>query len=223
MTTTAPWRNLIRNGASISSAHSGPRMPTERLTHVLLTVEQVTGAPTAARLRAQFEVLQPTSSGVITDAAPGGIWTPVDADLHPASLPDGDWPTTIADQTTTQVAYDKLNTVSGSTAVTIGASATNPAPFVVGQRVQGTSIWLGTSNVVEAVGSAGAAGTAGSSATLRFPAIRSDSQGTGKLLTNPVQVKRSIVGFPCWRLILLPTFTGGTTPAFVITLSTVTE
>jgi hypothetical protein len=220
----ALWRNQIRNGVSISTAVQLPRMATPNRTDVLLTVSACTGAPTAASLRAYFEVLQPTSGGAMTDAYPGGMWTRVDADMHPNSLPDGDWPTQIADQTTTSQAIDKMVISSGSTAISIGAGGSQPAaPFAVGQRLSGSHIWMGASNEIVTVGSGGAAGTLGSSATLRYPAINNDTNSVGVLYTNPVQVKRSIVGFPCWRLVLIPTFTGGTTPAFVVSVSTVTE
>lgn len=222
--TKAPWRNQLRNGVSVTAASQLPRMETERLTHVLLTVEAVTGGPSAASLKAYFEIQQPTSGGAITNASPGGMWTRLDADLHPKALPDGDWPTQIADQTTVSVAIDKVVTSSGATTISIGSSPTGPtAPFVVGQRLGGSRIWMGVSNEIVAVGSAGAAGTSGSSGTLRFPAVNNDTAGTGTLYTNPVQVKRSIVGFPCWRVVLVPTFTGGTTPAFVVSVSTTTE
>ncbi|KQR97707.1 MAG: hypothetical protein J0I33_07835 [Microbacterium ginsengisoli] len=215
--------NLLANGRAISAPVRLRRMLTSKPTDVFLSVTDCTGAPTAAALTAYFEVLQPTSDGAITNAYPGGMWTRLDADTHPFALPEGDWDTMLADQTTTKLNIDKVVTASGSLAISIGSGGTLPHPFVVGQRISGTGIAHGASNIIDAVGSAGADGTSGSSATLRFPGITGDSNGSGKLFTNPKQWKRRILGFPTWALVLLPKFTGGASPAFTVTVSAITE
>jgi hypothetical protein len=219
------WPNLLRNGYSFAVAHPLPEMDTPGHidTQVSITVEKVTGAPTTAQLQARFEVLQQTTGGAITGSYPGGLWTPLDADLHPNLLPDGDWPATIADQTTTALAIDKVITTNASTAISIGSGGAQTAPFVVGQRLSGSAIAYGSSNRVLAIGSAGFAGTSGSSGTLEFPAISTDTLGIGVLSTNPVTVMRRIAFAPFWRVVLTPTFTGGSSPALVVSVSTLTR
>lgn len=67
-----------------------------------ITIEDVTGAPTSARLFVRFQIGQRTSGGIIpglagaepdpqTDNRP--LWTTINANSHPDMLPDGDWPT----------------------------------------------------------------------------------------------------------------------------------
>lgn len=220
---TTAWSNLLLNGYSLTSNLQLPEMDTPGAldTTMVITVSDCTGSPSTAVLTAQFEALQPTSGGATTEANPGGMFTQITAayGAQPACLPDGDWPATIADQTTVKTAITGVGTTAGSTAATVTAGQ----PFAVGQRMQGTSIAAGASNYITAIGSGGGSGQAGSSATLRFPAISTDSAGTATLYTNPVQVSRRITGVPYWRVILLPTFTGGSSPAFTITVLAVTR
>lgn len=71
-------------------------------------LEALEGAPTTASFTVRFQIALRTSRGVMgqglgednyTDKAP--IWVTINADTHRDLLPDGDWPTRLANQTTT--------------------------------------------------------------------------------------------------------------------------
>lgn len=70
-----------------------------------LTIEGLDGAPTSALLTVAFQICQRSSNGVTggiaayTDAVP--VWSTIDANRHGGFLPDGDWPTRIANQAST--------------------------------------------------------------------------------------------------------------------------
>lgn len=217
------WFNQPLNGYSVNTPLALPQYDTPGAieTSVMLTVTSVTGSPSAASLAAEFQMLQPTTEGQQMENSNGGIWTPINAGFggQPANLPDGDWPAVVADQTTVSTALTGVGTTVNTQQITV-ASGT---PFAVGQIVRGSCIAAHASNRVTAIGSAGGAGTPGSSATLLFNAIASDTVGTATVYTNLKQLQRRITGIPTWRLVLIPTFTGGTSPAFTVSVSTVTR
>lgn len=80
----------IRAGAAIETVYR-------------FVIEGITGSPTTASLTAKFQMAQRTTggqtggAGAVTDALP--IWSDMNADTGRDLLPDGDWPTLIADQT----------------------------------------------------------------------------------------------------------------------------
>lgn len=103
-------RNLLINGfcgprtdQNATTPFTTPEIRADAAKETLyrITVEGLTGAPTAARLFVRFQVAQRTSGGIFpgtpglaqTDQNP--VWVEINANAHRGILPDGDWPTRI--------------------------------------------------------------------------------------------------------------------------------
>lgn len=173
-------------------------------------VEQVTGGPSAAALGCKFEQYMSVSAAQTVDTWPGGTWTPIDADANGGLIPDGDWPTKLADQTSTQRVVTDGVTTSGAYTVT---SAT--ATFVagdVGAQLRAASIPQGARILTV---------DSGTQVTLDQPAI-SSSTGLNVTIYKPLMFTRRIRGGVIHRLVFdKVTFTGGTAPTFVVSVSCV--
>lgn len=106
-------RNMLLNGqygqrsaAEGAGTYYFPIMRTNAAVETVyaVTIERLVGAPSSARLQLFFQSVQSTSQGIdssnnVTDLKP--LPFTLNADDHRDLLPDGDWPTTVADQTMT--------------------------------------------------------------------------------------------------------------------------
>lgn len=108
-------RNVILSGqrgpqkdAIAVAAFTTPEIRADAATETLykFVVEAVEGAPTSALLTVAFQAAHRTTGGVVgqgvgqdnfTDRKP--VWQTLNSDEHRDLLPDGDWPTLLADQT----------------------------------------------------------------------------------------------------------------------------
>lgn len=202
-----------------------------------ILVEQVTGAPTTASLYAGFQGGFRTSKG--DENPPAGVgggagasafyftdvaqqWFTLNGDTEAGFLPDGDLPNPLADQTVSTATLaaaiavgDNTVTITGQqfqpgTTLNIG----NEAFYVVGPATISGSNWVHP--VVSGGSPSGTSDTADSTNILKGWACKAHTNGSA--VNVPVRTWRRVLGGFDQRLLLVPTFSGGTTPAFIVTV-----
>jgi hypothetical protein len=203
-----------------------------------ILVERVTGAPTTASLYLGIQGGFRTTKGDTTPPAGvgGGVgsnrynfadvaqqWFTLDAEQDGAYLPDGNFPIVAADQT--------LSSGTLSTAVALGdktiTSATQYSPgatlnidseafYVIGAP---TTADAGATWVHPVISAGGPHGTGDATdATNLGKGWASKTHSSGATIHAPRRYFKRVLGGFDQRLIAVPTFTGGTDPAFVLSV-----
>jgi len=202
-----------------------------------IMVEQVLGAPTAASLYIAFQAGFRTTKGneeppIGVGGGPGGSrynmtdvsqqWFTLNADSNPGFLPDGDFPLVVADQTVSSGTLgaaialgDKSIRASRQYEIGTTLNIDREAFYVVGAPTTPDAGTTWNHPVISGGGPQGTGDLTSSTNLLLGWACKTHTNGQ-TIHAPKTYIKRVMGGFD-QRLIMVPTFTGGTNPKFIVT------